>query len=61
MKRITYVSHLAISDSAEIEEIGAIASQNNQKNNITGVLICFGGLFFQIIEGEVEIITRLYQ
>ena len=61
MKRITYVSHLAISDSAEIEEIGAIASQNNQKNNITGVLICFGGLFFQIIEGEEEIITRLYE
>jgi len=62
MKRVTYVSQLSmpISDT-ELEEIGAISSRNNQQDNITGVLVYFGGLFFQIIEGDETRVTQLYE
>lgn len=61
MKRITYISRLnsPLSES-ETDEIGVVANRNNQRQNITGVLIHFEGLFFQIIEGDDERIDRLY-
>lgn len=62
MKRITYMSRLAIPMSdAELEEIRAKSSQNNQQKNITGVLIYFGDLFFQIIEGDNDKLAELYE
>lgn len=62
MKRITYMSRLTVPLSdAELEEIGAISGRNNQQKNITGVLIYFGELFFQIIEGEDETLAELYE
>jgi class 3 adenylate cyclase len=61
MKRITYISrlHNALSASA-IEELGVRASRYNLKQDITGVLMYFSGLFFQIIEGDDTKIDRLF-
>lgn len=62
MKRITYISRLSAPISAEeIEQIGLISSENNRKWNITGLLVYFKKLFFQIVEGEDDQIDRLFE
>lgn len=62
MKRLTYISRFSRNLTAtEIEKIGQISQQNNQARNITGVLLCLGGMFFQILEGEAEDIDQIYQ
>ena len=62
MKRLTYISRFSPNISQEeIEEIGRLSKRNNKQRNITGVLLCLGGMFFQILEGEVEEIDRLYE
>jgi len=62
MKRLTYISrysrHLTLKN---IEKIGKNSQRNNQARNITGVLLCLGGMFFQILEGEAEDIDSLYR
>ncbi len=61
MKRITYISRISQPLSLEeIEEIGVISSQNNKEANITGSLVYFEKLFFQIIEGDDEAVDQLY-
>lgn len=44
----------------EIERIEINSSQNNTKFNITGLLVYFEKLFFQIIEGDDEEVDQLY-
>jgi hypothetical protein len=44
----------------EIEELASQAAKNNAENDITGVLMAKGGLFFQIIEGPEEKIDGLF-
>lgn len=62
MKRLTYISKFSRPLSRqEIEEIGAVSQRNNQRENITGVLLCSQGIFFQILEGEEDIIDKLYE
>ncbi len=62
MKRITYISRLANPLSVdEIKAIGITSSQNNKRANITGLLVYFEKLFFQIIEGDEERIDQLYE
>ena len=62
MKRLTYISKMSRSLSQEeIEEIGNISNQNNKLENITGVLLCLGGLFFQIMEGDETKVDQLYK
>ncbi len=61
MKRLIYISKFATSLSEEqIREIGETSRRNNSRSNITGILICSRGIFFQIIEGENYSIDRLY-
>ncbi len=61
MIRITYISKLAHPLSLkEIEAIGIIASQNNNHNNVTGLLVYFEKLFFQVLEGDDKEVDRLY-
>lgn len=58
MDRITYISKFRKGLSAgEIDEIGRRSSNNNSRDNLTGVLICFKGVFYQILEGPT---TSLY-
>jgi adenylate cyclase len=55
MKRITYISRIARPLSPEeIETIGRVSGENNRAANITGLLVYFEKLFFQIIEGDDE-------
>ncbi len=62
MKRLTYISKFSHPLSQEeIEDIGRVSNNNNQKDNITGVLMCLGGLFFQILEGDEDNIDRVYK
>lgn len=62
MKRITYISRLnePLSEN-EIEKIGVISNQNNQDQDITGILIYFSRLFFQVLEGDELKVDRLYE
>jgi hypothetical protein len=62
MKRLTYISKLnALMTTDEIIEIGRISSVNNRKVDVTGVLICAGDYFFQILEGEETIVDQLLE
>ncbi len=61
MKRITYISSLKEKLSLnEIESIGKKARLKNQTIGVTGILIYFNDLFFQIIEGGDQEIDGLY-
>ena len=61
LKRINYISSFVkdLSDD-EIEELARQAAKKNAENDITGVLMAKGGVFFQIIEGPEENIDRLF-
>ena len=61
LKRITYISSFAydMSDD-EIEELARQAAKKNAENDITGVLMAKGEVFFQIIEGPEENIDKLF-
>lgn len=62
MKRVTYISRFAHALSREeINRIGEVAQRNNTRDEITGVLICSSGVFFQTIEGRDEKIDRLFE
>lgn len=59
MDRITYISTYNKDLSPEeIQEIGRISMENNERDNLTGVLLCLKGVFYQIIEGDG---TNLYE
>lgn len=61
MKRITYISKGREKLSfSEIDELGKTFQINNQAKQITGTLIYFNDLFFQIIEGAELDIDKLY-
>ena len=61
LKRINYISSFVkdMSDD-ELEELASQAAKKNAENDITGVLMAKGGLFFQIIEGPEDNIDRLF-
>jgi len=61
LKRVHYISSFVqdMSDD-EIEELASQAAKKNAENDITGVLMAKGGVFFQIIEGPEENIDRLF-
>jgi class 3 adenylate cyclase len=61
MKRLTYISKASEQLTlAEIEQIGEISTRNNQRDEITGVLLYLNGFFFQIIEGKEKTLDDLY-
>lgn len=61
MKRITYTSRLADGISAvDLEELGRKSSAANSRKDITGALVHFAGMFFQIIEGQAAEIDQLF-
>lgn len=62
MKRITYISKFANELTEEqLTKLGEDSEKSNAERNITGVLACAGGLFYQIIEGEDVVIDLLYK
>lgn len=61
LKRINYISSFVkdMTDK-ELEDLADQAAKKNAANDITGVLMAKGGVFFQIIEGPEENIDRLF-
>lgn len=52
---MTYISNFAEGLTApEIMEIAEVSAKNNLENELTGVLFCFKGIFYQILEGEPD-------
>jgi adenylate cyclase len=61
MKRLFYVSRFARPlTSRDMDAIQNSAVGYNQLHGVTGILVCLGDTFFQILEGKAEIIDRLY-
>jgi class 3 adenylate cyclase len=62
MKRLTYISKFSRPLSNEdIESISRVATKTNKQKNITGVLLCYSGIFFLILEVDETNIDNLYQ
>ena len=61
LKRINYISSF-VKDMSEVEivNLASQAAKKNAENDITGVLMAKGGVFFQIIEGPEDNIDRLF-
>ncbi|MBW2522734.1 MAG: BLUF domain-containing protein [Deltaproteobacteria bacterium] len=62
MKRIRYISEFAAPMTAEqISELARRSAENNQRDDITGMLVASGSIFFQLIEGPDEAIDSLFR
>ncbi len=61
MKRMFYVSRFSRPLSKrDIEQIHSSAVRFNRQHGITGILVCLGNSFFQVLEGERTLIDQLY-
>lgn len=61
MKRVTYISNFnGVLTETDVEQIGQVSVANNKRAGLTGVLLCFSGIFFQILEGEDEQVDQTY-
>ncbi|BBM88016.1 BLUF domain-containing protein [Candidatus Uabimicrobium amorphum] len=59
--RLTYVSKFSRRlSNEEIEQIGEVSQRNNSRENLTGMLVALGGMFFQVIEGDKDKVERLF-
>ncbi|MEJ2582709.1 MAG: BLUF domain-containing protein [Acidobacteriota bacterium] len=45
---------------ADIEAIGEQSRANNKRLDLTGTLMAFGGLFYQVLEGPAEVVDEVY-
>ena len=61
LSQLTYVSNrTSICTDAEIENILASCKKNNPTLKITGVLLYSNKKFIQMVEGDAELITSLF-
>ena len=61
MKRMFYVSRFSRPLSKrDIEQIHSAAVRFNRQHGITGILVCLGDTFFQVLEGKRATIDQLY-
>lgn len=59
---LVYVSYATDDmDSNKLKEILDESRQNNQKNDITGMLLYRDGYFIQVLEGEETIVLPLFE
>jgi len=62
LKRLKYLSRAATEmTDDEVIEIGKVSAENNQKRDITGVLVEASGVFFQVIEGPSEAVDAVFR
>lgn len=62
MDRITYISRFSKGVTLEeVEVIGKKSEANNAKDNLTGALICFNGVFYQILEGPTGPLYQCFE
>ena len=61
LKRIKYISRASRPMSyEEVQRLREVSVRNNQREQITGILIEVKGIFFQVMEGPGEAVDRLY-
>ena len=61
LARLVYVSDVARPMSgAEVEELVAHSDSNNKGTDVTGLLVCAGGHFLQLLEGDSGRISNLF-
>jgi len=62
LKRLIYTSKAIEGlQPKDIKDISETSRRNNLIQNITGVLVCSEGLFYQVLEGEQKSIDDLFQ
>ncbi len=62
LKRIRYISEF--SDALgpdELRQVAADSARNNKRDQITGLLISAGNLFFQLLEGPPAAVDECYR
>lgn len=59
--RIVYTSYSTDRVAMDLHSILATSSRNNATRDVTGVLGFLDGVFIQFIEGEEQVIERLYR
>ena len=61
LKYLIYVSKESKKlNEDEINQILKTSWSNNSDNNVTGMLLYVEGRFFQVLEGEIEVIDKLF-
>lgn len=61
MKRMFYVSRFAYPlTKRDLEQIQKSAIRYNSEKGITGILVCLGDIFFQVLEGKPTNVDPLY-
>jgi hypothetical protein len=61
IKRIKYISRFDTAHTeADIQKIGEQSRANNQRLDLTGMLMASGGLFYQVLEGPAEAVDEVY-
>ena len=60
IKQVIYVSKPIGFDDKTLDRILAKSAINNEKNNITGALICRSDLYLQFLEGPAHKIDDVY-
>lgn len=61
LMQLIYLSDLAATSELVLASIVASAVRNNQKNDVTGMLLYADGNFLQVIEGEAEQVQATFQ
>ncbi len=62
LKRVSYISKFSRPLSREeITQLAADAAERNRSLGVTGMLMSSGGIFYQVLEGPVEAVDRLFQ
>nr|WP_314857774.1 BLUF domain-containing protein [uncultured Undibacterium sp.] len=59
--QIIYASDLSNSNESELSAILDASVRNNEKNEITGMLVYKNGRFLQVLEGEKEAVLETYE
>ena len=60
IKQVIYVSKQIDFDKKILDQILLQSAANNEKNNITGALICRSDLYLQFLEGPAHKVDDLY-
>ena len=61
MRRLVYLSRFARDLTPEdVQAIGRKSRQRNRERGVTGLLVCLGDIFFQVLEGSEAAVMELY-
>ncbi|CAM3650613.1 BLUF domain-containing protein [Mucilaginibacter galii] len=62
MKYLVYISTAyRLLNQDELLDILAVSRKNNQRNNLTGMLLYGEGTFIQVLEGDADVLTKTYE